>query len=107
MNSSSVYIVTNKRNGTLYVGVTSNLANRIWQHKNKTFPGFTSKYGLDKLVYYENCSIINDAIAAEKKLKGLTRIKKLELIEKHNPNWIDLSLDPSCAQDDEGGESDL
>lgn len=85
-----VYILFSKRNGTLYVGVTSDIIKRVWQHKNKLCDGFTKKYNVDKLGYYESFSDINLAIAREKQLKAAKRIKKLELIESNNPEWIDL-----------------
>ncbi len=90
MNNSYVYILFNKRNGTLYVGVTSDLVKRVYEHKNKFVQGFTSKYGVDKLGYYEIYDNIALAIEREKKLKGASRRKKLELIEIHNPEWLDL-----------------
>ncbi len=85
-----VYILFNKRNGTLYIGVTRNLKNRIWQHKNKAIDGFTKKYNVDKLGYYEIFNDVNMAIAREKQLKAGNRQKKIDLIEINNPNWIDL-----------------
>ena len=85
-----VYIVTNKRNTTLYTGVTSNLARRIFEHKQKLVKGFTKRYNLDKLVYYELFKDVNDAIAREKQIKGGSRQKKVDLIEKVNPEWRDL-----------------
>ena len=85
-----IYILFNKRNGTLYVGVTSNLKKRIWEHKNKFVDGFTKKYGVDKLGYYETTENIESAILREKQLKAGTRKKKIELIESVNPDWIDL-----------------
>lgn len=85
------YIMTNKKLGTLYIGVTNNLQYRIYQHKNKLVKGFTAKYNLNKLVYCEYFTDINFAIAREKQLKGWLRKKKIELIEKDNPNWEDLS----------------
>ena len=84
------YILFNKRNGTLYVGVTNNLVKRIWQHKNKIIEGFTQKYNVDKLGYYEIFNDVNLAIAREKQLKGGSRKSKLELIEINNPDWQDL-----------------
>jgi len=93
MKTYYVYIITNKRNGTLYIGVTNDLERRLYEHRNKTVPGFTSKYYLNTLVYLEEFISINDAISAEKIIKGWTRLKKINLIEKKNPNW--LSLDPS------------
>ena len=85
-----VYILFSKRNGTLYVGVTSDIVKRIWQHKNKEYDGFTKKYNIDKLGYYEIFRDINYAIEREKQIKAGNRKKKLELIEINNPNWIDL-----------------
>ncbi|MCX6763880.1 MAG: GIY-YIG nuclease family protein [Candidatus Moranbacteria bacterium] len=86
-----VYIATNKRNTVLYTGFTSNLENRMWQHKNKIIKGFTEKYNVDKLVYYETFSMPIDAIAAEKTIKGWIRKKKIDLIKKTNPEFRDLS----------------
>ena len=85
-----VYIMFNKRNGTLYTGVTSNLVNRMVQHKQKTYPGFSSKYDTDKLGYFEEFQTITQAIAREKQIKAGSRKKKLELIESINPDWEDL-----------------
>lgn len=85
-----VYITTNKRHTTLYVGVTNNLIKRTWEHKNKIIPGFTKKYNCDILVYYETFTDINEAIAREKQIKGGSRKKKIELIESMNPEWRDL-----------------
>ena len=85
-----VYILASQRNGTLYVGVTSNIVKRIWEHKNKLFPGFTKKYGVDKLVYFERYFDPENAIKREKRLKFWKRKWKLELIEKFNPSWKDL-----------------
>lgn len=85
-----VYILFNKRNGTLYVGVTSNLKRRIWQHKNKEIEGFTKKYNVNKLGYYEIFGDVYTAIEREKQLKAGNRQKKLDLIEINNPNWVDL-----------------
>ena len=84
-----VYIMTNKTNSTLYVGVTNDLRRRITEHKNETLDGFTKKYHLHKLVYFEEYSEVNDAIAREKQLKGWVRAKKNWLIESQNPNWED------------------
>jgi putative endonuclease len=86
----AVYIVTNKRNGTLYTGVTSNLPKRIWEHKEKTFKGFSAKYDCDKLVCYEIFSDIRDAINREKQMKEWQRKWKLRVIEELNPEWEDL-----------------
>ncbi len=82
--------MTNQRNGTLYTGVTSNLVQRIYQHKNGLTPGFADRYGCKKLVYYEDFSEIDLAIRREKRLKKWERKWKLELIEKQNPQWLDL-----------------
>lgn len=86
----AVYILASKRNGTLYVGVTSNLTQRIWQHKNNLVDGFTKKYHVHRLVYYELHQEMLDAIQREKQIKKWRRQWKIELIEKSNPEWIDL-----------------
>ena len=88
-----VYILTNKYNTTLYIGVTSNLEKRIYEHKNKLFDGFSKKYSLNKLVYYEVTESVIAAIEREKYLKGKTRKFKIELIKSKNPEWKDLSED--------------
>ncbi len=88
--SGYVYILFSKKNGTLYVGVTANLIKRIYEHKNKFVKSFTQKYNIDKLGYYEEFQDISTAIEREKKLKGVSRKKKLELIETNNPEWLDL-----------------
>ena len=88
-----VYILFSKKNGTLYVGVTNNLVKRVWEHKNKVFKGFTEKYNVDKLGYFEVCQDVISAIAREKQLKAGKRITKLNLIEKNNPYWKDLYYD--------------
>ena len=90
MNKYYVYIVTNKSK-TLYTGVTNNLIRRIYEHKNKLIDGFTKKYNITILVYFESHHTINDAIAREKQIKGWVRKKKIELIESTNKNWSDLS----------------
>ena len=90
MNLYHVYILTNKRNGALYIGVTSNLLERVDQHKRGIYDGFTKKYSINKLVYYETFENINDAIAREKQLKKFNRKWKIELIEKENPTWRDI-----------------
>lgn len=90
MKQGYVYIITNKRNGTLYVGVTSDLKKRVWQHKKKVIGGFTAKYGLDRLVYYEVCDDIRGAIIREKQLKKWNRAWKKRLIEEFNSSWRDL-----------------
>jgi putative endonuclease len=86
-----VYILASKRNGTLYVGVTSDLARRIEAHKTNAVPGFTKQYGVHMLVHAEECSSILEARAREHALKRWRRAWKLELIEKDNPAWKDLS----------------
>jgi len=85
-----VYILASCRNGTLYVGVTSNLVTRIWQHRNDLIDGFTRKYHIHILVYYEVHREISQAITREKQLKKWRRAWKLALIERHNPEWRDL-----------------
>jgi len=87
----AVYILASKRNGTLYIGVTSNLAKRTWQHRNDRAESFTKEYGVQTLVYYELHPTMLDAIRREKRLKKWNRAWKLELIEKVNPEWKDLS----------------
>jgi putative endonuclease len=87
-----VYIMTNKSR-TLYTGVTNNLERRVYEHKHKLMPGFTSKYNITKLVYYEAGDNINVAIAREKQIKGWLRAKIIALIESVNPEWRDLSKD--------------
>ena len=84
------YILFNKSNGTLYTGVTSNLKRRIQEHKNKRIVGFTKKYNIDKLGYFEEYDTIAEAIEREKKIKAGSRNKKLELIMSINQNWEDL-----------------
>ena len=90
MKKMFVYIMSNHPNGTLYVGVTNNLIRRVWEHKNKVIKGFTSKYGLERLVYYEAYEDEITAITREKTLKDWKREWKLALIEKNNPSWEDL-----------------
>jgi putative endonuclease len=86
----AVYIMASKRNGTLYVGVTSDLVTRIWEHKNKMVDGFTKRYGVHQLVWYELHESMESAIKREKRLKEWKRVWKLELIERSNPDWQDL-----------------
>lgn len=88
--NSFVYIITNKKHGTLYIGVTADLLTRISQHKTKIIKGFSSKYNLDKLVYFEHFEDIREAIYREKKLKHFTRQQKINLIEAQNQQWRDL-----------------
>lgn len=90
MKNYYVYILTNKKNGALYIGVTSNLIKRIQEHRIKVVKGFTEKYSIHQLVYYEQTENINHAIAREKALKKWNRQWKINLIEKENPNWKDL-----------------
>ncbi len=90
MRQYFVYILASKRNGTLYIGVTNNLLKRVHQHKNDVAEGFTQKYRVHNLVYYEAFNWIQDAIIREKRLKKWKRQWKIELIEKSNPNWDDL-----------------
>ena len=90
MKIGYVYILASRRNGTIYVGVTSDLVKRVYEHKNHLAKGFTDKYNVDKLVYYEQFDDIISAIAREKQLKPWKRKWKLDLIEKDNPDWRDL-----------------
>ncbi|KPL03126.1 MAG: hypothetical protein AMJ90_03995 [candidate division Zixibacteria bacterium SM23_73_2] len=87
-----VYILTNKSK-TLYTGVTNNLERRIYEHKHKSIEGFTKKYNLTKLVYYEIAEDVRSAITGEKQIKGWLRSKKIRLIESMNPQWKDLSTE--------------
>ena len=87
----AVYILTNKSRRVLYTGVTSNLARRIFEHQNKLIPGFTSRYNVDHLVYFERHIMMIEAIAREKLIKKKSRRGKVKLIESINPNWQDLS----------------
>ncbi|MGA2298718.1 MAG: GIY-YIG nuclease family protein [FCB group bacterium] len=91
MKQSYVYIMASKKNGTLYTGVTSNLLKRVYEHKNNMIEGFTSKYRIHDLVYFEEISDIKYAIEREKRIKGWIRKKKIDLIESVNPDWKDLS----------------
>jgi putative endonuclease len=86
----AVYILASKRNGTLYIGVTSNLRQRIWEHKNGVVEGFTKTYRVHTLVYFEMHENMTAAIMREKQLKKWNRAWKLQLIERHNPQWRDL-----------------
>ncbi|MDJ0757496.1 MAG: GIY-YIG nuclease family protein [Ardenticatenaceae bacterium] len=92
MKNYYVYILASNSK-TLYTGVTNNLIRRVYQHKHKLFSGFTAKYEVDKLVYFEVGTNIKDAIAREKQIKGWSRMKKISLIETINPKWEDLSLE--------------
>jgi putative endonuclease len=90
MKQPVVYILASQKNGTLYVGVTSNLVQRIWQHKNHQADSFTKKYNVTTLVYFEQTETVESAIVREKILKKLSRASKIKIIESGNPNWIDL-----------------
>lgn len=85
-----VYILASKRNGTLYVGVTNDLARRVHEHRTGAIPGFTAKYGVKMLVWYETYGWIDEAITRETRIKGWRRAWKLKLIEEFNPHWSDL-----------------
>ncbi|WP_435254671.1 GIY-YIG nuclease family protein [Tenacibaculum sp. A30] len=86
-----IYIITNKKDGVLYIGVTNNLERRIFEHKNKLIKGFSSKYNLDKLIYFEEHQFIEEAIKREKNMKKWKREWKINLVIKENPNWDDLA----------------
>ena len=86
-----VYILTNKNNKVMYVGMTNDLSRRIYEHKNKLIEGFTKKYNVSKLVYFEQTRNVNDAIHREKEIKKWRREKKNKLVETMNPEWKDLS----------------
>jgi putative endonuclease len=90
MKTYFIYILASKRNGTLYVGMTNDLIRRVYEHKSGLIEGFTKKYSIDKLVYYESTTNVNEAILREKRLKKWKREWKIELIEKSNPEWRDL-----------------
>ena len=90
MKQFAVYILASKPHGTLYVGVTSNLVQRVWQHRTHQMPGFTDKYNVVRLVHYELCDNAESAIMREKRLKHWLRQWKIDLIERNNPDWRDL-----------------
>jgi len=90
MKQPCVYIVTNRRNGTLYIGVTSNLNRRAYEHQQGMVEGFSTKYGCKVLVWHEPHETMIDAIAREKQIKGGSRVKKIALVESLNPEWRDL-----------------
>jgi len=90
MKNYYVYILASKRNGTLYVGVTNDLIRRVHEHKHNLVKGFTSKYGVHSLVYYEQTNDVQTALEREKKLKKWNREWKIDLIERNNPKWRDL-----------------
>ncbi|MBI2831278.1 MAG: GIY-YIG nuclease family protein [Chloroflexi bacterium] len=90
MKTYYVYILASRRNGTLYTGITNNLVRRVWEHKNDFVKGFTEKYKVHTLVYYEQCESVESAIQREKQLKVWHRSWKLRIIEEKNPEWKDL-----------------
>jgi putative endonuclease len=90
MKTFYVYIMASKKNGTLYIGMTSNLIRRVYEHKNNMNEGFTQKYGVHMLVYYEQIATASAAIAREKQMKKWRRQWKINLIEQENPSWDDL-----------------
>ena len=90
MRQPAIYIMANRRNGALYLGVTSNLPQRAYQHREGLTPGFSKRYGCKSLVYYEQYEDMDSAIAREKHLKAGSRERKIDLIEKLNPDWRDL-----------------
>jgi len=90
LNNYYVYILATGRNGTLYIGITSDLVSRVWQHKNHQVEGFTDKYNIDKLVYYEATPDVKSAIEREKNIKVWKREWKIRIIEEFNNNWDDL-----------------
>lgn len=94
-----VYILSNRKNGTLYIGMTNNLERRVFEHKNKLVEGFTKKYDLTKLMYYEIFQHVDEAIKREKRLKKWKRQWKINLIEEKNPNWKDLASDWATNMD--------
>ncbi|MDZ7611943.1 MAG: GIY-YIG nuclease family protein [Candidatus Moranbacteria bacterium] len=106
MKSYFTYILTNKKRNVLYVGITNNLLKRVWEHKKREVPGFTRKYNVDCLIYYEECSDVNAAIAREKRIKNWKRQWKIDLINGFNTKWEDLhfhllqGIDPDFHQDD-------
>ncbi|QCX01490.1 GIY-YIG nuclease family protein [Aggregatimonas sangjinii] len=91
MKMSHIYFMANKNNTVIYIGVTSNMVRRIYQHKIKFYKGFTSKYNCNKLVYFEEFNDINQALARERQLKAGNRRRKEKLIKSMNPDWKDLS----------------
>ena len=89
----AVYILASKKNGTLYTGVTSDLTRRIWEHRNNLVEGFTSRYEIHRLVYFEQHTNMEEAILREKRIKKWNRAWKIKLIEERNPDWKDLWLE--------------
>jgi putative endonuclease len=92
----AVYILASRKNGTLYIGITGNLLQRIEQHKSLAVPGFTRRYRVTNLIYVEMFADVNEAIAREKQLKGWNRAWKIKLIERSNPNWSDFDSLIAC-----------
>ncbi len=90
MKKYYLYILASRKNGTLYIGVTSDLIKRVWQHKQKLVEGFTQKYNVSVLVYFEEYSDVKDALKREKNMKAWQRQWKIKIIEENNPNWEDL-----------------
>ena len=90
MKTYYVYIMASKKNGTLYIGVTNDLIRRVWEHKNDVVEGFTKKYGVHHLVWYQDTNDIDAAIQREKQIKKWNREWKINLIQKENPEWLDL-----------------
>jgi len=86
-----IYILASKKNGTLYIGMTNDLERRIFEHKNNLIKGFTTKYKVHRLVYFEETNDVNEALLLEKRIKNWNRAWKIELIEKNNPEWEDLA----------------
>jgi putative endonuclease len=86
-----IYILSNRKRGTLYIGVTNSVQRRVWQHKNKQAACFTRRYGVNRLVYFESFRQVENAIRRETEIKGWLRSRKIELIEANNPAWDDLS----------------
>ena len=108
MKQFCVYILASRRTGTLYIGVTSDLAARVWQHKQKVVPGFTSRYGCDRLVYFETLDGAEAAITREKQMKEWRRAWKINLIEERNPAWAgSIPRDHVVSADSQCGESQV
>ena len=93
MHDYYVYIMTNRKNGVLYTGITNDIRRRVWEHKQKVIAGFTSRYNITQLVYLETTADVNAAIRREKQIKTWRRSKKVALIEEANPGWKDLGED--------------
>ena len=91
-NTYYVYILTNWNNKIMYVGITNNLQRRLYEHQHELVDGFTKKYHIHKLVYYDCCGEVTSAIAREKEIKGWTRARKNALVESKNPNWEEITI---------------